>query len=198
MWNISDKKDNYSETYACSEGLFTKGECELIIKQGLELQKQVGQTFDVDPNKPEPDKTIRNNSVAWINPENKDTLWIYERIMLALKEANDSIFNYALTWGEDFQFTIYDEVDNHYTRHMDSGVYGDAATRKLTFSLQLSDPEYYEGSRLLLHTQHKPIEANIIQGTINFFPSYILHEVTPLTSGKRYAVVGWIHGPKFR
>jgi len=31
-----------------------------------------------------------------------------------------------------------------------------------------------------------------------FFPSYTLHEVTPVTKGTRYTLVGWVHGPAFK
>jgi PKHD-type hydroxylase len=36
------------------------------------------------------------------------------------------------------------------------------------------------------------------QGTIIAFPSYILHEVTPITKGKRYSLEGWITGKPFK
>lgn len=195
MWYISDKKNKYCETYASSKYLFSKEECELIIKEGLDLHVQKAEILD---NHNTYFDDIRNNLISWISPENENTRWIYERCLIAIKEANDTIFNYDLTYGEDIQFTIYDQIKHHYVKHTDISINGDAATRKLTFSVQLSDPEYYEGSRLMLHTGHEPIEANIEQGTINFFPSYVLHEVTPLISGKRYSLVGWVHGPKFR
>jgi len=34
-------------------------------------------------------------------------------------------------------------------------------------------------------------------GSISFFPSYTIHEVTPVTSGVRYSLVGWACGPAF-
>ena len=30
------------------------------------------------------------------------------------------------------------------------------------------------------------------------FPSYSLYEVTPVTKGERYSLVGWITGPQFK
>lgn len=193
MYYVNNKNSNYCETYAHTLDLFTPEECDRIIKQCLELNVVKGLTCDSI----QTDK-IRKNNVSWLDPKNEDLQWIYQRCLAAIKDANINIFDYALTWGEDFQFTIYDDPKDHYTKHMDSGINGDSATRKLTFSVQLSDPEHYEGSRLLLHTSNNPIEAKVERGTINFFPSYILHEVTPLISGKRYSLVGWMHGPKFR
>jgi PKHD-type hydroxylase len=36
------------------------------------------------------------------------------------------------------------------------------------------------------------------KGTIVFFSSNIEHEVTPVTKGTRYALVGWVNGPNLR
>ena len=37
-----------------------------------------------------------------------------------------------------------------------------------------------------------------VRGSVNYFPSYMLHEVTPLERGTRYALVGWVNGPAFK
>ena len=71
-------------------------------------------------------------------------------------------------------------------------------TRKLSFSLLLSDSDDYEGGDLLLHTQIQPTETKRKKGTIIFFPSYTLHEVTKVTKGTRCALVGWATGPAFK
>jgi len=36
------------------------------------------------------------------------------------------------------------------------------------------------------------------QGTLIAFPSHTLHEVTPITEGRRYSLVGWITGKPFK
>jgi PKHD-type hydroxylase len=62
----------------------------------------------------------------------------------------------------------------------------------------LSDPEEYEGGELLLKTSAFPIKTLNKKGTIIFFPSYVLHEVTPVTKGTRKTLVGWVLGPNFK
>ena len=37
-----------------------------------------------------------------------------------------------------------------------------------------------------------------VLGTLCFFPSFLLHRVTPLTSGVRKSLVTWISGANFR
>ena len=49
-----------------------------------------------------------------------------------------------------------------------------------------------------MHTQKKPTETKRKKGTIIFFPSYTLHEVTKVTKGTRRALVGWATGPAFK
>ena len=64
--------------------------------------------------------------------------------------------------------------------------------------MQLSDPSEYEGGELKLYNGHEPITIKREKGLIVFFPSYTLHEVTPVTKGERYTLVGWVHGPAFK
>ena len=56
----------------------------------------------------------------------------------------------------------------------------------------------YEGGELLLHTGENPERPMKKQGMGVFFPGYTLHEVTPVTKGKRYSLVAWVMGPKFK
>jgi PKHD-type hydroxylase len=64
--------------------------------------------------------------------------------------------------------------------------------------LQLTDPEEYEGGQTYLITSQEPFPIAKEKGSITFFPSYTLHEVKPVTKGTRKALVGWIHGPRWK
>lgn len=70
--------------------------------------------------------------------------------------------------------------------------------RKLSMVIQLSDPSEYEGGELLLHLGNNPTRIERKKGLAVFFPSYILHEVTPVTKGERYSLVAWVHGKPFK
>ena len=71
------------------------------------------------------------------------------------------------------------------------------STRKLSVSVQLSDPSEYEGGDLELMVNRNYIKVPKEKGTIIFFPSYLTHRVTKVTSGKRNSLVAWFHGPSF-
>ena len=70
--------------------------------------------------------------------------------------------------------------------------------RKLSFTLQLTDPSEYEGGQTMIHNAKEPWAIPQTKGTITFFPSYTLHEVLPVTKGTRKALVGWVHGPRLK
>ena len=72
------------------------------------------------------------------------------------------------------------------------------AVRKLSFSVQLSDPDSYKGGDLLLKISNEPTSVKRTRGAVIFFPSYILHEVTPVKQGVRKSLVGWVTGPRWK
>ena len=87
--------------------------------------------------------------------------------------------------------------DRHYTWHTDATLKGEQNdTRKISFSILLNDN--FEGGDLELYKfGDKPDTMKMKKNSILFFPSFILHRVTPVTSGTRKALVGWVHGPNF-
>ena len=93
----------------------------------------------------------------------------------------------------NYVYRFYDKSD-HYNWHVDAGP-GESATRKISFTVQLSDPNEYEECNLLVLDHSKEIQAIRDQGSLSMFPSYMPHCVTPIKSGERWALVIWVHGP---
>ena len=77
--------------------------------------------------------------------------------------------------------------------------------RKLSVTINLNKPGDYEGGNLKFdfgpHTEgeryHECTEIRP-QGSIIVFPSFVTHQVTPITKGKRYSLVMWNLGRPFR
>ena len=144
-------------------------------------------------------KNYRNSEITWI-PYNDDTKWLYEKCKDLLVTANDNMWNFHITSIKEFlQFTEYKASltdDNHgmYDWHMDVGS-NEASTRKLSMTIQLSDE--YEGGDLEFMLHRNIVKAPKTKGTIIFFPSYLMHRVTKVTSGTRNSLVTWFHGPPF-
>jgi PKHD-type hydroxylase len=190
-WSL---KNDSLEEYRFIEGVFTPQECNEIIK--------LGKSFSIDQSKTGDGRgfsDIRKSRNSWL-PPSEITNWVYERIQQAVMEANKH-FEFDLHSIENLQFTEYDgDYKGNYGKHIDK--FGGASSpnthRKLSFSIQLSCPSKYEGGELAIFNQKDPMVANKSQGCINFFPSYVLHEVKPVTKGRRYCLVSWCSGPKFK
>ena len=72
------------------------------------------------------------------------------------------------------------------------------AFRKISLSVQLTDPGEYEGGQLQLYTKKNVQTLPKTKGSAIFFPSFLLHQVTPVTKGKRMSLVAWVTGPQFK
>ena len=119
--------------------------------------------------------------------------------MAFVRDANEQMWQFHLTnLLEDIQFTEYDaDYEGHYDWHMDMGG-EESSTRKLSITIQLSDPSDYEGGELQFLLNRTVHETERSQGTVVLFPSYLLHRVNRVTRGRRQSLVLWIHGPPFQ
>ena len=177
------------------QSIFSQEECEQIISLGKELPSE---TATVVKSLTTVDTGIRITNVSWIPTDNKHS-WIFNRCADAVNHNNNQYFKFDLITIESLQFGAYDSIGSYYGKHRDIHATGGAGGhRKLSFSVQLSDPSTYEGGELHLNYMQDPIVAKKEQGVATFFPSYVLHEVTPVTSGIRYSLVGWVLGPRFK
>lgn len=173
---------------------FTEEEIDKIVSIGDSLtikSASVGPDSKVE-------EAVRSSKIGWINltPE---TNFIYDRIAFIARQLNGEFFNLDI-WGfvEDFQYTIYDGKDDHYTWHLDRGGNATHAPRKLSLVIQLSDPSEYEGGDLEIFDAPVPTQVTKQKGLVVAFPSFILHRVTPVTKGIRKTLVVWLTGPQFK
>ena len=100
-----------------------------------------------------------------------------------------------MVWSESFQYTVYEGAEGgHYDWHVRYW-HQTVEPRKISLSLQLTEPAAYEGCELMLEAGDGPIRADKARGTLIAFPSYVLHRVTPVTAGTRKSLVIWVAGP---
>lgn len=104
-----------------------------------------------------------------------------------------------LRYGPDGHFAWHVDVLTY--DRTDYGELGTGLERKLSVTVNLSHPDEYEGGNLeflngtgQLLTQPELRE----QGSVIVFPSTVGHRVAPITTGERYALVGWMVGPPLR
>jgi PKHD-type hydroxylase len=144
------------------------------------------------------EEDIRRNKVVFLDPMCIEE--IFQRITDVIHDINTKYFKFDITGiFEGLQFTEYNAPNDEYKAHVDR-LYGNRNIRKLSFSIQLTDPKDYEGGDLEIILGHgrdiykMPRE----KGSMIVFPSYVLHRVTPVTKGKRQSLVGWICGKPFK
>jgi PKHD-type hydroxylase len=123
------------------------------------------------------------------------------RISYEISNLNSEIWRFDLSGfvsDDPAALMRYEAGDGgHYAWHVDVGR-GPNASRKIGFTLQLTDPGEYDGADLEFHNMEVDRAALRRRGTLIAFPAYWLHRVAPVTRGRRLVVVGWVHGPTFR
>ena len=187
-------KTDHVERYAYWDNLFSKEECETIIKYGKSQKMQEGLVNNDD--KTEIDNSVRSSKIVFLNP-NAETAWFYQRITESVLSLNDRFFKFDLHgFSEGLQFTHYTAPHGKYDDHVDRLV--GSTIRKLSIVVQLTDDTQYEGGNFQIIDCKDPETLSRTQGTLLAFPSYALHRVTPLINGDRYSLVGWITGSPFK
>ena len=160
----------------------------------------------------------RNSKNAWV----PTTHWTAGFVWHYVERANRENFLYDIRNidGESMQFTQYGEGE-FYGWHNDAGISGHykpvsvgnhhegrtqdylneklELVRKLSFVVQLSDPDDYEGGNLqLLAEDGKSYFAPRKRGTVIVFDSRTQHRVLKVTKGLRKSLVGWVVGPRWK
>jgi PKHD-type hydroxylase len=143
------------------------------------------------------DHELRKSEVGWV-PHNQQFHWMYQRLGVLVSEANNEMWNFNLAgMGEEIQYAVYPPDGGHYSWHMDTGP-GKFSRRKISITVQLCHEDEYEGGDLQLKIGNGEKETPKGKGTTVIFPSYLLHRVSPLTSGYRKSLVLWVTGPPFK
>ena len=163
-------------------------------------------------------KEKRNSQNTWIPTEH----WVGGFMWHYIMRANRENFMYDLRNidGESMQYTRYQE-GQFYGWHNDAGLatqYKPVSTnnredglaqdfvnenielvRKLSFSMQLSHPDDYEGGNVqLLDETGKSYIAPRKRGSIILFDSRTQHRVHKVKKGVRKSIVGWTVGPRWK
>lgn len=184
-------KHNFAE-FTYYQGLLSKYEIDDILNFWDEEQT-IKATISGDEKY---NDELRKSSVMFIENTPKND-WIYQKLAsIAITSNNQRYWFDLLGFHQELQLTRYSEGD-FFDWHLDFGA-GEISARKLSITVQLSDPKDYEGGNLQFMINQKVVDAPREKGTIIVFPSFINHRVTPITKGTRQSIVGWVSGPPYR
>lgn len=180
-----------SNTYWHWEKALSKDFCNLVIQEADWSKKQQGVAGGVV------DEKARITDVVWMNRMSPISCVALNYINSANVQSN---WNFELINIEEVQIGRY-EKNGHYDWHTDDDidmVNGPNTVRKISLSIQLNDPNEYEGGALEFKNKGHTLPLKMQQGDVVVFPSFIEHRITPILSGIRYSAVAWAHGPFFK
>jgi hypothetical protein len=199
-WNVD--ADFQTNNHYIFEPLFSEEQCDEIISIGDRLKKEDGsirndESAGISVN-------IRKCKIAWI-PIAVETKWIFEWIYKSVQNTNHWKLDIR-GFHEALQYTIYDSTDavtsniTHppmYNWHTDTG--RNMNYRKISLSVQLSNPDEYSGGTFELDRNGLCNEPrHLKKGNAIMFPSLLRHRVLPITGGIRKSLVVWIAGPHIK
>ena len=178
--------------------------CNKIIEIGRSQLSKKAQIGEVALTK----LTKRKGEVSFISAN-----WIYDLLNPYIVRANkEADWNFQWDWNEPSQFTIY-KKNSFYGWHIDENPPHNSPDknftnkiRKISLTLQLTDKNKYKGGALQLRwiddTQKNYLKTVTLKeakdlGSIIIFPSFVWHQVLPVTQGKRESLVNWSIGNRF-
>jgi PKHD-type hydroxylase len=185
----SDWKNNYLFNTSFYPQVFSPDECaQIIALQGLTKQSGLA-------GKSEALEEVRNSTSTFL-PMDASTRWIHERIYPLVQFLNEQYYHFRIEVLSPAQVIEYRE-GGFYDWHVDLG-YDDLSARKLSVVVFLTDRSSYQGGILkLVSGLHMQADVPQEQGTVIFFPAYMLHKVEPVLQGMRHSLVMWAYGPSF-
>ena len=163
---------------------------EIIKKEG---------NWDYLHNKPKAfesrtDLQVRRTELNWLPINHKFNKILCDYVI----KANEIQYHYNITKFTPCQFARYN-VGDFYDFHQDNDLEYEVDIRKLSMTVQLSDPETYEGGEFYFYDGNKNTEPLLQeQGSIIIFDSREWHRISPVTEGVRYSLVSWNLGPAFK
>ncbi len=184
---------------AAAPDVFTPEECAKIVAYWDEDETsdaQVRRVVGDSKAAPTKDDTIRMGRLQWLDPNEERFAWVLTRLAKAVIQINNTAFGIQIDGMFDkMQLTRYQPGDK-YVWHEDVAT-GMHRRRKLSFTLQLSNPDDFEGGGLEFLTGKVNSPGNDL-GALAVFPAFLTHQAIEVTKGTRWVLVGWFSGPEWR
>ena len=173
-----------------------------ILDDLEKVDKNIFIKSEVNPQNSKIQNSIRKSKNCWI----PSTYWIGGFLWHYIMTANKDNFLYDISHIEQdmIQYTHYDKGD-YYNWHTDMDICDinepDQLVRKLSFTVQLTNEDEYTGGNLEFadfddSTYRFKVPKS--RGTVIVFDSRTPHRVTPVESGIRKSLVGWVVGKRWR
>lgn len=165
---------------------------EIYLTRQLDESISVNYDFDYEKQKSSvknlKQEHIRISSETCLLPD--EEIWVHSKLISDLEYINNKFFGLNNIIMSPFNLLQYD-LNGKFDWHVDQGITGAFALRRISIVIFLSNPDEYEGGQLeFLPMLKEPIKME--KGYMVAFPSHKLHRVTPVTKGIRRTMVNWI------
>jgi hypothetical protein len=140
---------------------------------------------------------VRKSEIAWLYPSD-DLDWCYRRMTDIIMDLNEQVLSVRSSLVRQRAFsspsTPHPAVSTADTSIQHPALlFANCLSRFNSLSLKIT-----RAVTLCLYLGDKAEVMKKEQGFVALFPSYVLHEVKPVTSGTRYSLVSWITGKPFK
>ena len=184
------------DTFAFWEGALSVEQCNEVISYAIGDPEPAQCNYGFNPH-------LRSANVWWLKTTDEKYSWLYDRLLHLAAILNERHFHFNIQGAcEAIQLTRFNEGDHFSARHMDRmpGDYnGSNLPRKFTLAIPLSERSEFGGGDFEFDVGgNEMIVPAQERGTLLTFPSFVLHRVTPVTSGVRWSLVLWLGGPSFK
>ena len=175
---------------------------KILIDDLDKVDENIFIKSEVNPQNSKIKDNVRKSQHCWI----PSTHWIGGFWWHFIKMANKDNFLYDISDIENdlIQYTQYNKGD-FYKWHTDMDICDinepDQLVRKLSFTLQLTNEDEYTGGNLEFadfDDSSYTFSVPKSRGTVIVFDSRVPHRVTPVESGIRKSLVGWVVGKRWR
>ena len=175
---------------------------KILIDDLDKVDENIFIKSEVNPQNSKIKDNVRKSQHCWI----PSTHWIGGFLWYYIRMANKDNFLYDISDIENdlIQYTQYNKGD-FYKWHTDMDICDinepDQLVRKLSFTLQLTNEDEYTGGNLEFadfDDSSYTFSVPKSRGTVIVFDSRTPHRVTPIESGIRKSLVGWVVGKRWR
>lgn len=184
------------------ENEFSDAECDWIIQESEKVLDINNAVVGEEGDKESSYRKSKTGFIHYNNPDHNE-LWnvVSSKLWNVVNDANRTNFGFDVSYLDSVQYTVYHDGGDHYDWHIDTFLdTPNAFHRKLSVTVQLTNSNEYTGGDFKLRdgTGQELPEHVKDKGSVLIFPSFLLHKVTPVTSGTRRTLVAWFEGKRFK
>ena len=166
---------------------FVSAECDAILGIAGARSGRPAPVTGYDGETVDPAQRRATTTLIERDPESQ---WLFDRLDALFADAGAALGLKVDGLSEPVQIVRYGVGDHFQLWHSDAG-HDLHERRRLSASIELSDPADYAGGLLEIMPMRMMPGSPPGQGHATIFPSRALHHVTPVTRGVRHALVAW-------